>query len=133
MKHVLRLVGGGVYRWITPAIWDALALVVERKGTKIFSKIADLLLGNKYSSKFRETVGNMVGNMNDDPPKVEGVLEAYSELSKQVLDNAPSRESSSRMLDAISMIMEHYPPGELKEKGGKSCGKHSLNVDQGWR
>ncbi|MEM3448873.1 MAG: hypothetical protein QXU11_06855 [Thermoproteota archaeon] len=118
IKHVFKLVGGGVYRWITPAIWDAMVLVIQKKGAKFFGRVADLLLGSKYSSKFREIVGNIVRNINDDLPKVENVLEASSELSKQVLDNVPSRESSRRIMDAISMIIEHYSPEELKEKGG---------------
>ncbi len=116
--QVLKLMARGVYNWITPAIWDATILAVERKGAVFFSRISDLLLGNKYSRRFGEAIGNLVGSIKADPPKVDEALEISTEISKQVVENVPSRESSSKILDAIGTLIERYSPDELKEKGG---------------
>jgi len=113
VKDILRIVGRGVYNWITPAIWDA--VMVKLKPS--FHKTADLLLGNKYSRKLGDIIGDLVERINN-PLVVENTLETVSRLSKHVLENVPSRESSGRILDAISMIIEHYSPEELEEKGG---------------
>lgn len=117
IKQVLRFVGAGIYRWITPPIWDAMVLVMERAGTKFFGKVVDLVLGSKYGSRFSGTVEGMIRGIND-PPRIEDVLESSSGLSKHVLDNVPSKESSGKILDAIGSIIEHYSLDELKGKGG---------------
>jgi len=113
VKDALRIVGRGIYNWITPAIWDAVMLKLKPS----FHKATDLLLGNKYSRKLGDIIGDLVERINN-PLVVENTLETVSRLSKHVLENVPSRESSGRILDAISMIIEHYSPEELEEKGG---------------
>jgi len=118
--QILETVARGVYNWITPAIWDAAILAIQGKTPTLFNKIADLLLGNKYSRKFGEAVGSLLEKTRAafDPPKADEALETTSELSKHVLENVPSRESSGKILDAISIIIEQYSPEELEEKGG---------------
>jgi hypothetical protein len=112
VKDVLKLVGRGIYNWITPAIFDA--IMVKLKPS--FHKVTDLLLGNKYSIKFGNAIGDLIGKISD-PPKIEDILETASGLSKQVLENVPNKESSGRILDAIGTIVEHYSLEELKKKG----------------
>ncbi len=113
VKDILRIVGRGVYNWITPAIWDAVMLKLK----PYFHKVTDLLLGNKYSREFGDIIGDLVERINN-PLVVEKTLETVSRLSKHVLENVPSRESSGRILDAIGAIIKHYSPEELEEKGG---------------
>jgi hypothetical protein len=112
IKDVFRIAGRGIWNWITPAIFDALMLKLKPS----FNKVVDLLLGNKYSKRFGDVVGNLIEGIKD-PSRVEDALETASELSKQVLESVPS-ESSSSILDAISAIIEHYSLEELKDKGG---------------
>ncbi len=113
VKDVLRIVGRGIYNWITPAIWDAVMLKLKPS----FHKVVDLLLGNKYSRKFGDVVGSLIERISG-PPRIEDALKIASELSKQVLENVPNKESSGRILNAISTIVEHYSLEELEEKGG---------------
>ena len=112
IKEILRIVGGGIWNWITPAIFDAL---LKLKGS--LHKAVDLLLGNKYSWRFRDMVGNLIEGMSD-PLMTKETLEIASGLSKQVLENVPSEESSSKILDAIGTIIEHYSLDDFREKDG---------------
>ncbi|MEM2049986.1 MAG: hypothetical protein QXZ11_02550 [Thermoproteota archaeon] len=116
VSQVLRLMGRGIYNWITPAIWDAVVLMRGKIGG-FASSVVDLLLGNKYSSRFGEAVGSLLEDTKGEFPRVGDTLDASSGISKYVLENVPSRESSSRILDAIGSIVENYSPEELKEKG----------------
>jgi len=119
-RQVLGLMGRGLYNWITPAVWDATVLAIQRKGIKAFGRVADLLLGNKYSRRFGDAVGSLLEKTRAafDPPKADEALETASGLSKHVLENVPSRESSGKILDAIGVVIEHYSLEELEEKGG---------------
>ncbi|MEM3648743.1 MAG: hypothetical protein QW506_06230, partial [Thermoproteota archaeon] len=116
VSQVLRLMARGIYNWITPAIWDAVVLMRGKIGG-FTSSVVDLLLGNKYSSRFGEAVGSLLEDTKGEFPKVGDTLDASSGISKHVLENVPSKESSSRILDAIGSIVENYSPEELKEKG----------------
>ncbi|MEM4168704.1 MAG: hypothetical protein QXY99_01305 [Thermoproteota archaeon] len=116
VSQILRLMGRGIYNWITPAIWDAVVLMRGKIGG-FASSVVDLLLGNKYSSRFGEAVGSLLNDARGEFPRVGDTLDASSGISKHVLENVPSRESSSRILDAIGSIVENYSPEELKEKG----------------
>ncbi|MGB9717715.1 MAG: hypothetical protein ACPL4E_04670 [Thermoproteota archaeon] len=109
VKEILGIVGRGIYNWITPAIWDVLML--KLKGS--FHKVVDLLLGNKYSWRFGEAVGNLIERADDSLK----VLETASGFSKYIAENIPSKESSGKILDILSMIIERCPE-ELEEKGG---------------
>jgi len=113
IKDVLRIVGRGIYNWITPAIWDALMLKLKPS----FHKIVDLLLGNKYSRRFGDIVGSLVEEIKN-PLRVENALETASALSKQVLEDVPNKESSAKILNVVGAIIGHYSLEELREKGG---------------
>ncbi len=115
--QILRLMGRGLYNWITPAVWDATILAIQRKGAVLFGKAADLLLANKYSKRFGDAVGSLLQDAGGELPRAGDTLDASSEISKQVLENVPSRESSSRILDAIGSIVENYSPEEMEAKG----------------
>ncbi|MEM2980016.1 MAG: hypothetical protein QW385_01385 [Thermoproteota archaeon] len=117
VSQVLRLMGRGIYNWITPSIWDAIVLMRGKIGG-FASSVVDLLLGNKYSSRFGEAVGNLLKDAKGEFPKVGDTLDVSSGLSKEVLENVPSRESSKKILDAVGTIIKHYSLDELKEKGG---------------
>ncbi|MBO3832357.1 MAG: hypothetical protein FGF51_03100, partial [Candidatus Brockarchaeota archaeon] len=115
--QVLKLMAKGIYNWITPAICDAIVLAYGKiKG--FTNKVVDLLLGNKYSRRFGDAVGNLFENGKGELPRIRDTLDIFSGISKNVLENIPSRESSSKILDAIGGIVEHYSLEELKEKGG---------------
>ena len=113
VEDVLRIVGRGIWNWMTPAIFDALMLRLKPS----FHKVADLLLGNKYSRKFGDVVEDLIERINN-PSKIEDILETASEISKHTLENVPSGESSGRILNAISTIIKHYSLEEFQEKGG---------------
>ncbi len=65
------------------------------------SNVIDLLLGNKYSRRFGEAVGSLLQNARGELPKIKDTLDISSGISKNVLENVPSRESSKKILDAI--------------------------------
>ncbi|MEM2374252.1 MAG: hypothetical protein QXI11_07405, partial [Thermoproteota archaeon] len=118
-SQILRMVARGIYNWITPSVWDAVCLAIRGKGVEFLVKVTDLLLGNKYSGRFGEAIGSLVDGAGADPPGVEYVLEASSTLSKQVLENVPSRESSRKILDVLGLIIEQYSKSDLSEKGSR--------------
>ncbi|MEM3028891.1 MAG: hypothetical protein QXW09_02020 [Thermoproteota archaeon] len=125
-SQILRTMAKGFYNWITPSIWDATILVIEKKGGKFLSRVIDLFLGNSYSTRLGEAVGSLVdgirAKLGDDCPEVGEALEYSSSICKQVIENVPSRESSSKILDALGMILEHYSLDEMNEKGGTIVG-----------
>ncbi|MEM3648708.1 MAG: hypothetical protein QW506_06050, partial [Thermoproteota archaeon] len=115
--QVLRTIARGIYNWITPSVWDAIVMGLGRiKG--FAEKIVDLLLADKYSKRFGEAIGNIVESVRAYSPRVDDVLDASSGLSKQVLENVPSKENSRKILDVIGSMVERYSLGELREKGG---------------
>lgn len=78
--QILKTIARGVYNWVTPQIWDATLLAMQRKGTGFFGKVVDLFLGNKYSKRFGETIGSLIERIRtafDDPPKVTRHLKQH--------------------------------------------------------
>lgn len=115
-SQVLRMMGRGIYNWITPSVWDAIVMGLGRiKG--FAERVIDLLLANKYSRRFGDAIGSIVESIKAYSPRIEDALDASSRLSKQVLENVPSRESSRKILDTIGSIIESYSLEELREKG----------------
>lgn len=108
----------GVYNWITPAVWDAITLVWGRIRGSI-GRIVDILLGNKYSKKFGEAIGSLLEKVGGDFSIIEEALDASSRLSKQVLENVPSRESAGKILDVIGLVFEEHSLDELRVKGSR--------------
>ncbi|MBO3842019.1 MAG: hypothetical protein FGF48_06335 [Candidatus Brockarchaeota archaeon] len=117
VSQILRMMGRGIYNWITPAIWDAVVLMRGKIGSSV-GKVVDLLLGNKYSSRFGEAVGSLLQDARGELPKIKDTVDASSEISRNVLENVPSKESSGKILDAIGSVIEQYSLEELEEKGG---------------
>lgn len=114
--QVLKLIVRGIYNWITPAIWDAIVLACGKiKG--FTNKVVDLLLGNKYSRRFGDAIGNLLQDAKGELPRIRDTLDISSGISKNVLENVPSRESSKKILDVIGSIVKLYSLEELKEKG----------------
>ncbi|MGQ9691660.1 MAG: hypothetical protein ACUVQY_10480, partial [Thermoproteota archaeon] len=118
-KQILSTIAKGLYNWITPSVWDATLLAIQRKGTKFFGNIIDLLLGNKYS-KFGDVVGGLIDRIRASlgTPEIGDFLESLSRLCKQVVENVPSKESSSKILNVISVFLEKCSIDEVEEKGG---------------
>ncbi|MBO3753331.1 MAG: hypothetical protein FGF53_00380, partial [Candidatus Brockarchaeota archaeon] len=75
-------------------------------------------MGNKYSSRFGEAVGSLLQDARGELPKIKDTVDASSEISRNVLENVPSKESSGKILDAIGSVIEQYSLEELEEKGG---------------
>ncbi|MEM2057819.1 MAG: hypothetical protein QXO76_06180, partial [Thermoproteota archaeon] len=115
--QVLRTMARGIYNWITPSVWDAIIMGLGRiKG--FAERVIDLLLANKYSRRFGDAIGSIVESVKAYSSRVDDVLDASSGLSKQVLENVPSKENSRKILDVIGSMVERYSLGELREKGG---------------
>ena len=125
---VLKRFGQGLYAWITPAIWDlaetGIKLGVWVKGKLSLPDVSKLILADRFSNEFGETVGKAFRSLPDGG-EPEDIAKGVSNIvDKATLDSDVPESVGSRILDILSRISREYV-GE-KDWGEKS--RHILET-----
>ncbi len=109
---VLKRFGQGLYAWITPAIWDLAETGMKAgawlKGRLTLPDISKLILADRFSKDFGETVGKAFQSLPDGG-EPEDIAKKVSDIVDRVTaDNDVPESVGLRILDILSRISGEY-------------------------
>jgi len=108
--EVLKRFGKGLYAWVTPAIWDLAELGIKGaawlKGRLSLEDISKLILADRVSKEFGETVGKALETLPDGGVNIaKATSEIFSEVT---MDKEVPKAVGESMLRILAKAGEGY-------------------------